>query len=184
MFCSFSFLFCSFPFFFFFLFCDFFSTVRVQATFQWKGGSPTVGRTRLSSGAPLAVESPVPGGALALLAICLRKSVPPQEGVPENRQGSGELSPFRLAASTVRGSGSPPSLFPGGHSPVPYQSTSGFPLWEKTPRPMGLQLAKTRSLKGGVRAVLEAVEKPIIASQVINLDIEIHVGSSNDVRKV
>ena len=40
---------------------------------------------------------------LALLAICLRKSVHPQDGVLENHQGSGKLSPVRLAASTVRG---------------------------------------------------------------------------------
>ena len=33
----------------------------------------------------------------------------------------------------VGGSGSPPSLFSGGHTPVPPQSTSGFPLLEKNP---------------------------------------------------
>ena len=51
--------------------------------------------------------------------MCLRKSGPPQDGALENHQGSSESSPFRLAASTVRDSGSPLSIFPRGHHQFP-----------------------------------------------------------------
>ena len=74
----------------------------VQATFPWKGGSlPQLG---VPSGTPPCGGVSRSGGALSLLAVCLRKSGPPQDGVLENHQGSGEFSPVRLAASTVRGS--------------------------------------------------------------------------------
>ena len=99
-------------------------------------------------------------GALSLLAFCLRNSGPPQDGVLENHQGSSELPPVRLAASTVRGdSGSPLSLFPRGHSPVPPSKYKRFPPLGENPETHGLRLAKTRSLKGGVRAVGEPDEK-------------------------
>ena len=116
------------------------------------------------------------GGALALLAICLRKSVPPGRGARKPPRVRRVCFSLRLAASTVRGSGSPPSLFPGGHSPVPLRSTSGFPSREN-PETHGAPAGQDSVPQGGSQGrARSAVENPRIASQVINLDIEIQVG--------
>ena len=177
-----------FLFFFFFVFCSSSfpwsgSLDDVQSTFPLKGCSPSVGRTGLTSGTPPCGGVLPFWGAPSLLAICLRESGPPQDGVPENHQGSGEFSPLGLTASTVRGSGSPLSLFPRGRSPVPHHSASGF-LFERQPRdPWGSSWPRLGPSRGGVMAVREAVPKPRIASQVIKLAIALHVGVTNDAGK-
>ena len=122
---------------------------------------------------------------LALLAICLRKSVHPQDGVLENHQGSGKLSPVRLAASTVRGgSGSPLSLFPRGHNqfpPIRVQAVS--PVRRKPRDPWGSGWPRLGPSMGESGPWANPMKNLRIASQVINLDLEIHVGQNNDVRK-
>ena len=153
----------------FLLLCSFFLpsfpwlgfTGQCPATFPWKAGSPAVGSYQTNVWySPLRRSLPF-CGALALLAICLRKSGPPQDRVLENHQGSGELFPCQVGRKYHQGgSGSPPSLFSERtFTSSPHQSTSSFPVRRKTPRPMGLRLAKTRSLEGGVRAVGEPDEK-------------------------
>ena len=123
-------------------------------------------------------------GALALLAICLRKSVPPQEGVLENHQGSGELFPVRLAASTVRGFWQSSFHFSERtftSSPIRVHAVS--PVGRKPRDPWGSGWPRLGPSRGEAGPWANPMKNLRIASQVINLDIEIHVGQNNDVRK-
>ena len=77
-------------------------------------------------------------GALALAQILPEEKRPSPERVARNpRKGPAGRFSFRMTACTVRSSGSPLSLFPRGRSPVPPQSTNGFPLPEKNPKTHG-----------------------------------------------
>ena len=81
-----------------------------------------------------------------------------------------------MTASTVRSSGSPPSLFPGGHTPVPPQSTSGFPLPEKNPKTHGV-LASQDSVPQGRESwpPVKASKNSKIEPEVIDLSVVTHV---------
>ena len=115
----------------------------------WKGRETLLwrARTRLS-GAPPAEESPVLGYRRPSRKFCPRKNGTPRSGLLETTQRSSRLLSFRLTASTIRSSGSPLSLFSRGHSPVPPQSTSGFPQPEKNPKTHGV-LASQDSVPQG-----------------------------------
>ena len=120
--------------------------------------SPQLGRTRCYSGTPPCEGVSPFWGPLALLALCV-----PEEKWPSPGRGGARkpprvkrVLPFQVGRKYRQGFRESSFHFSERTSPVPPQSTSGFPLREKTPRPMGLQLAKTRSLKGGVRAVRKA----------------------------
>ena len=163
-----------FPFSFFF-FC-------LLSSFPWLGslddspsGLPIEGETLPQLGAPdlrlvlpPAVEAPVLGSA-SPHGILPEEERTPRDGVLENHQGSSECFPLRMAASTVRGSGSPPSLFPGGHSPVPHQSTSGFPFGRKPQDPWGSswpRLGPSRGESGPCAKHYEKVENCIPGYQL------------------
>ena len=134
----------------FFLFCDFFFS------FPWKDSYPTVGRTRRQSGTPPCGGVPSWGPASPPGTMRPRKRGPsPGRGARKPPRVK-RVVPFQVGRKYRPGFRESSFYFSERTSPVPPQSTSGFPLREKTPRPMGLQLAKTRSLKGGVRAVREA----------------------------
>ena len=86
----------------------------------------------------------------------------------------GNLSSLGLTASTVRGSGSPLSLFPRGHSPVSYQS---FPS-ERKPETHGAPAGQDSVPSGGQ-------SWPFVKqSQVIKLGIVLHVGFNNDEKRL
>ena len=127
------------------------------------------------------------GGRWSSWQFAWGKAHPSGRGAGKPPRVERVIPPVRLAASTVRRFWQ--SSFPFSErtfTSSPFRVQAVFPFERKTPRPMGLQLAKTRSLKGGVRAVLEAVEKSRIASQVIKLGTMIHVGFNilfHDVRK-
>ena len=132
------FLSCSFSFFVLSFFLSFFLSSFLPS-FPWKDGSPTVGRTRCYSGTPPCEGvSPVLGTASPPGTVCAwGKAALPRTGCPKTTKGQ--------ASSPLSGWPQVPSGVPGVSfhfsertSPVPPQSTSGFPLREKTPRPMGL----------------------------------------------
>ena len=124
----------------------------------WKDGFSTVGRTRCYSGTPPCEGVSPFWGPLALLAPCVAEEKWPSPGRGGARKPPRvkRVLPFQVGRKYRQGFRESSFHFSERTSPVPPQSTSGFPLRERTPRPMGLQLAKTRSLKGGVRAVRKA----------------------------
>ena len=113
---------------------------------------------------------------LALLAICLRKSAL-QDGVLENHQGSGELFPVRLTASTVRGFRQSSFHFSERtftSSPIRMQAVS--PVRRNPRDPWGSGWPRLGPSRGESGPWANPMKNFRIASHVINFDIEIHVG--------
>ena len=77
-------------------------------------------------------------GPLALLALCAwGKAALPRTGCQKTTKGHSESSPFRLAASTFRGSGSPLSIFPRGYHQFPLREQAASPFGRKPQDPWG-----------------------------------------------
>ena len=120
-------------------------------------------------------------GPLALLARCAwRKSGSPQDGVARKPPRVKQVAPFQVGRKYRQGPRESSFHFSERTSPVPPQSTSGFPLREENPKTHGAPAGQDSVPQGGSQGrARSAVEKSRITSQVINLSIIIHVGLNN-----
>ena len=164
--------------FYFLFFCAFFlSMVRFHCDLPMEGWlSHSWAYQTLVWYSPLRRSLPF-WGALTLPAIRRRNSGPPQDGVLENHRGSGELFPVRLAASTVRGFWQSSFHFSERtftSSPIRVQAVS--PVRRKPRDPWGSGWPRLGPSRGESGPWANPMKSLRIASQVINLDIEIHVG--------
>ena len=159
---------------------------NVQATFPWKGGSPTVGRTRLYC-----------------LVLPLRRSLPvlgtasPPGNLPEEKRpspGRGAGKPPRVrkviprqVGRKYRQGGVPAVLFPffreDMHQFPPIRVQAVSPVRRKPRDPWGSGWPRLGPSMGESGPWANPMKNLRSASQVINLDLEIHVGQNNDVRK-
>ena len=125
------------------------------------GGSPTVGNTRLTSGTPPAEESPVLGSASPPGNLPEEKRPSPGRGCWKTTKGQASYPPSGWPhVPSGGGSGSPLSLFPRGHSPVPPIRVQAVSPERRTPlHPWGSGWPRLGPSHGGVRAVGEPDEK-------------------------
>ena len=124
-------------------------------------------------------------GALTLPAICLRKSGSPQDGCAGKPPRVRRVIPSQVGRKYRQGgSGSPLSIFPRGHSPVPpIRVQAASPVRRKPRDPWGSGWPRLGPSRGESGPWANPMKNLRIASQVIIFDIEVHVGENNDVRK-
>ena len=131
------FLSCSFSFFVLSFFLSFFLPSFLPS--HGRMALPQLGVPDVTLILPPVKESPPFWGPLALLALCV-----PEEKRPSPGRGARKpprvkrVLPFQVGRKYRQGFRESSFHFSERTSPVPPQSASGFPLREKTPRPMGL----------------------------------------------